>query len=321
MTTPIPLIDIALWRNGSTAQRDELAAVVDAALVESGFLLVGGHGVAGALRDDLRAAARRFFSLPTDVKARYASAVGGRGWIPPGKEANGALLGMDLPPDLKETFVSGHELDSGDAEVNAEWFPANVWPTEVAELEQLCETYAANMREFADDLLELLATAAGLHPRWFAERCAASPHSFNINRYPALRLTGPVHEGQYRIAPHTDFGTITILDRQPGYAGLQVCTRSGNWIDAPVVRDAYTINIGDLMARWTGDRWTSTRHRVLPPSPLAPDEELISLIFFYEADLDQVIESFPPPLGRDNDYEPVAVSDYLRSRYSAIAVP
>ncbi|GAS93861.1 oxidoreductase, 2OG-Fe(II) oxygenase superfamily [Mycolicibacterium canariasense] len=321
MTASIPLVDLSLWRNGSHAERAALAATVDRALIDSGFLMVSGHGVASELRAGIRDAVREFFALDPAVKERYATAVGGRGWIPPGKEANGYLLDVELPPDLKESFVSGHDYCSGDADVDTEWFPPNVWPTEVAGLQGLCVSYAAAMRELAAELLTLLAVAAGLPDSWFVDRCIRSPHSFNINRYPALNRIGPVEEGQFRIAPHTDFGTITILDREAGYGGLQVRTREGRWIDAPVIPDAYTINIGDLMARWTGDRWTSTMHRVLPPSTDAPDEELISLIFFFEANLDQVIESFPPPLGRANDYQPVTTSDYLRSKYAAIAVP
>ncbi|MEN4476273.1 isopenicillin N synthase family dioxygenase [Mycolicibacterium cosmeticum] len=321
MTSAIPLVDLSLWRHGSDADRAALAATVDQALIGSGFLMVSGHGIAPELRAHIRDAVREFFALDRATKERYATAVGGRGWVPPGKEANGYLLGVELPPDLKESFVSGHEHSSGDADVDAEWFPPNVWPVEVPGLQALCDTYAVAMRELAAELLTLLAVAAGLPDSWFVDRCTDSPHTFNINRYPALNRTGPVEEGQFRIAPHTDFGTITILDREAGYGGLQVCTREGHWIDAPVIPDAYTINIGDLMARWTGDRWTSTLHRVLPPSADAPDEELISLIFFFEANLDQVIESFPPPLGRAHDYQPVLTSDYLRSKYAAIAVP
>lgn len=318
---PIPVIDLDLWRAGDDAARAGLAREVDTALIESGFLLIKNHGVDPALRSAIRDRSKQFFALPTDLKAPYATFVGGRGWIPPGKEANSYLENVVSPPDLKETFTSGFEHSTGDPAVDAEWFAPNVWPKEVPALQTLCDLYSRTMRDLADEILRMLATSFGIEEDWFADRCSSSTHAFNINRYPALHLTGPVEEGQYRIAPHTDFGTITILDREAGYGGLQVCTRSGEWIDAPVVPDTYTINIGDLMARWTGDRWASTRHRVLPPSPEAPDEELVSLIFFFEADLDQVIEAFPPPLGQRNSYEPVTTADYLRGRYQAITVP
>ena len=74
------------------------------------------------------------------------------------------------------------------------------------------------------------------------------------------------------------------------------------------------------MARWTGDRWRSTLHRVKPPHPDAPAEELISLVYFCEADLDAVIETFPPPVGGGTTYEPVTGGEYLRSRLEAITV-
>ena len=91
------------------------------------------------------------------------------------------------------------------------------------------------------------------------------PQTFNINRYPPLSATGPAKEGQYRVAPHTDWGILTILDRQPGYGGLQVQALVGTWAASPYVPGAFTVNVADLLSRWTGGRWRSTRHRVLPP--------------------------------------------------------
>jgi isopenicillin N synthase-like dioxygenase len=73
------------------------------------------------------------------------------------------------------------------------------------------------------------------------------------------------------------------------------------------------------MARWTGDRWRSTRHRVLPPDDTAPDEDLVSLVFFYEANHDTVVESLPPPIGRTR-YPPVVWSAYLKDKLAAISV-
>jgi isopenicillin N synthase-like dioxygenase len=319
--TTIPLIDMTRWRGGSAAERTALAAEVDAALQEWGFLMVSGHGIAEAKRAEIRAAVRRFFALPESARERYATVVGGRGWIPPGKEAN-SYYGVDADPgrpDLKETFTMGRDFATGDPAIDAEWFLPNVWPGEVPELQSLCLSYAAEARGLFRDLLEIMAVALGLDPNWFLRRCLAASESFNVNRYPPRSETGAPAEGQFRIGPHTDWGTLTILDRQPGYGGLQVETTDGSWVDAPFVPDAFTVNIGDLMARWTGDRWRSTRHRVLPPSDQAPDEELISLILFYEADVETVVDAFPAPIGRTT-HEPITAGKYLRDRTLAATV-
>ncbi|WP_020112873.1 isopenicillin N synthase family dioxygenase [Rhodococcus sp. 114MFTsu3.1] len=317
----IPLIDLQEWRGGSTAQRVQLAGRVDRALQESGFLMISGHEIDPRLRARIRAAGSKFFTSSPEVKHRYRTRVGGRGWIPSGAEANAYLEQSPGPADLKETYTSGWDDHStGDQAVDDEWFAPNVWPGEIPEFERLCVSYTQQMRALAQELLTIFATALDLDPDWFTSRTDRAPHSFNLNRYPAMTETGTALEGQFRIAPHTDFGVITILDRQAGHGGLQVDTGDSSWTDAPFVDDAFTINIGDLMARWTGDRWRSTRHRVLPPSELAPQEELISLIFFFEANHDAVIESFDPPIGRTHNYRSVTAADYLRARYAAITI-
>jgi isopenicillin N synthase-like dioxygenase len=95
--------------------------------------------------------------------------------------------------------------------------------------------------------------------------------------------------------------------------------KDGEWEDAPWVDGAFTINIGDMMARWTGDRWLSNRHRVLAPDASAPHEDLMSLVYFHEADPTAVLHSVPPPVGRVR-HQPVAAGDYLRAKLAAIAV-
>ena len=52
-----------------------------------------------------------------------------------------------------------------------------------------------------------------------------------------------------------------------------------------------TINTGDLLARWSGDRWKSNRHRVLSPQADAADEDVVSLVFFYKADWDTMVHA------------------------------
>ena len=135
-----------------------------------------------------------------------------------------------------------------------------------------------------------------------------------------MTLAGQPEPGQFRIGPHTDFGTVTILDREPGRGGLQVWTEEDGWQDAPYDPGAFTINTGDLLARWSGGRWKSNRHRVLPPQAEAPDEDLVSLVYFYEADHDAVIESLQPPVGKPNDYAPVVSAHFLKERLDAITI-
>jgi isopenicillin N synthase-like dioxygenase len=327
----IPTIDLQAWRAGG-AEAAALATEIDVALQRAGFLLVTGHGVDAGLRADVRAAARRFFALPEDVKQRYAVRIGGRGWLAPGVEANGLVEGIETPPDLKESFAVGPDTPTGDPDVDVVWFPPNVWPAEVPELHTVVARYTAAMRRVADDLLELCAGALGLAPDTLRAAATNPTWTFNVNRYPPLTEVGEPAEGQFRIGPHTDFGTVTVLDREPGAGGLQVFVTAlsdpgqddpdgpGVWQDAPYDPDALTVNIGDLLAHWTGLRWSSGRHRVLPPQAAHPDEELMSLVFFYELDHDAVVTPLAPPLGRHGGLSPVVCAPFIRERLDAISV-
>jgi isopenicillin N synthase-like dioxygenase len=315
----VPVIDLAPWFDGDAGDRAAVAAEVDRALRTSGFLLVTSHRVPADVRAGTRAVAREFFALPAEVKARYAIAVGGRGWIPPGAEANGYAEGTPTPPDLKESFSLAAERPTGDAAIDARWFRPNTWPAEVPRMRPVVGDYIDRMHALSDELMTLCAAALGLPDGFFAPFLDHPTYGVNLNWYPPADPARPPEPGQYRIGPHSDFGTVTVLDREPGLGGLQIYTLEGTWVDAPYNPAALTVNIGDLLARWTGDRWRSTRHRVLPPHPDAPGEDLLSLIFFYEANHDALIESLPPPIGRTS-FPPVIAHEYLRGKLDAITV-
>jgi isopenicillin N synthase-like dioxygenase len=318
-TSDIPLLDISAWRNGTAEQRGEIAVRMDQALQRSGFLLIAGHGVPAGLRQRVREEAGKFFALPAERKRDYAAPVGGRGWIPQGGEAN-AFYGEVADParaDLKESLTNGRDFLTGDAAVDEQWFAPNVWPAECPDLAALAAEFTEQARALYYDLLRMGATALGLDEDFFVSHVLRGPQTFNINRYPPLSATGRAKDGQFRVAPHTDWGILTILDRQPGYGGLQVQGLDGTWADAPYVPGAFTVNVADLLSRWTGERWRSTRHRVLPPPERAPDEELISLIVFLEAEMDTVIS----PVAGNRELAPVVAGDWYRARESAATVP
>lgn len=210
-----------------------------------------------------------FFRLPAAAKKPYAVKVGGRGWLGPGAEANGSAEGTRTPPDLKESLSFAAEDPTGDPEIDAEWFLPNTWPHEAPGLRALVTEYLAQMRTLSDRLLELLGAALGEPEDFFTRHTTHPTWGFNINWYPGTEVVGEPEPGQFRIGPHTDFGTVTVLDRQTGKGGLQVFTDDNGWEDAPYDPEAFTINIGDLMARWTGDRWRSVGTGCCrrPPTP------------------------------------------------------
>ena len=152
----VPVVDLTPWFEGDDAARAEVAAEVDAALRDVGFLLVTGHGVPTGLRDAVRSRARAFFHLPDASKRKYAATIGGRGWLPPGVEANAyADPYSDAPPtpgapDLKESYALGADRPTGDPELDRLWFLPNVWPDELPEFAPVAIDYLARMNRLAD---------------------------------------------------------------------------------------------------------------------------------------------------------------------------
>ncbi|MEO7070670.1 MAG: 2-oxoglutarate and iron-dependent oxygenase domain-containing protein, partial [Nostocoides sp.] len=155
----VPVIDLTPWFTGSDADRAEVAAAVDDALQEVGFMLVTGHGIPKSLAAQVRSQARAFFALPDDLKRSYAATPAGRGWLPPGVEANAYSEGTETPPDLKESYSVG--ADSRTAPLDGYWFRDNVWPAEVPDHETVMNDYLARSRALADELLQICAAALG----------------------------------------------------------------------------------------------------------------------------------------------------------------
>jgi isopenicillin N synthase-like dioxygenase len=75
-----------------------------------------------------------------------------------------------------------------------------------------------------------------------------------------------------RAGAHSDYGSMTLLFRLRGQAGLEILGRDGkSWSPVPVVPPGteedpappVLLNIGDLLAYWTGGLLRSTVHRVV----------------------------------------------------------
>ncbi len=314
-TSPVRTVDLEEWRHGPPEAHDAVVAAVDASLTDAGFVVVVGHGIDRSIPARVRHAALEFFELDPTVKEPYrAAALGTRGWIPFGAEANAYASGEETPPDLKESYVcTTSELPGhGDA-------LAALWPEEVPSLRTAANEYLSAVDALHLELLVLAGEALGLDDHgYFADR-AGHGSAMNVNWYPPRRRVGPPLPGQWRIGPHSDFGTITVLDRQPGLGGLQVQLQDGSWVDAPWVEGSLVVNCGDLLAAWSNSRWRSAPHRVLPPADAAPDESLVSLIYFCEAASDVEIAPLPG-LDEAGAFVPFRAGDHLQEKLDQISM-
>lgn len=119
--------------------------------------------------------------------------------------------------------------------------------------------YYMAMERLAARLMQGFALALDLPGDYFVDKTDRHRSALRALNYPDL--AGPPLPGQLRASGHTDYGALTILRADPSPGGLQVQTHDGVWHSVPEIKDSFVINLGDLMARWTNDRWTSTPHR------------------------------------------------------------
>jgi validamycin A dioxygenase len=298
MTNLVPMVDLDEWKASETIARAETAALLDAGLRDTGMFLVRGHNVPRELTAEMRKRGRAFFGLAHDLKAKYAV---GRpytnGWRGIGLMQASAVDGVESAPDLHEAFHIGPTHRTGDAEFDALYYPENRWPTEMPELEAVATTYTGHMVRVAHEVLTLLAEVLSIPSDFFTAQATRATWTQNVNWYPSLKAVGGVQNGQMRVGPHSDFGTLSLLDRQVGVGGLEVWSAQHGWGTPPHDPESLAVVLGDLMHLWTDGRWRALRHRVLPPSQDAPEEELVSLVFFFEADPDAAVEPLEPPVG------------------------
>ena len=316
-TEQIPLIDLTPFRGRDVEGKQRVAAEVARACEEVGFLMVSGHGVDQGLIDDTLSQTWIFFDLPDEEKRHWISPAGDgrRGYLPVGGNTLANTIGQDSPPDLIEAFTCGRFDLPDDPYYTAHrdsWFEPNIWPRHPSGFrDQLCAYYRA-MEGLAAELMRIFATALGLPENYFADKIDKHITALRLNHY-AAATQDPLPR-QLRAGPHTDYGSLTILypTRNPG--GLQVYTSDDTWCDVDPVPGTFVVNIGDLMAQWTNDRWVSTLHRVVnPPHNRLADSRRASIAFFHQPNYDAEITCLETCQGPDRPprYAPTTSGDHL----------
>ena len=319
----LPVVDIEAFATGRDLRSDaasRTAATIDRTCRELGFFLVVGHGVRDTTKQALLDAMREFFALPTAEKelisigrsAHHRGYVGIEAESLEGALGDGGDIGGYRAGDLKETIDSGIEHGIDHPEVRA-GTPLH-GPNQLPELPGFRAAWAEYFREITEAHLRVqrgIALALELEPTFFEDLDGETMLHLRMLHYPPSDRLTPA-PGQLGCGTHTDYGTVTLL-ADDGVGGLQVQQRSGEWIDAVVPDGHLVVNLGDLMAIWTNDRYVSNPHRVVNPQ----GRDRYSIPLFVTPPFHARIECLPtcctaasPPR-----HEPLVAGPYLLSRF------
>ena len=322
--TVVPTVDLGRFVHGDAADRSAIAVETDRICRDIGFLSIVGHGVPEEITQAVYDSSKKFFRMPGENKIRVAQPQADviRGYIGMGKAALGATMGEETPPDLKETFSIGPEakpdLPYYSAPGSRSHFAPNLWPQDIPSFRQAWQAYWTAMTGLSETVMRLFAYALNLDENFFTPAIDRHISILSAMYYPDQSAVP--RPGQLRAGAHTDFGTMTILKPDSAPGGLQVLTKDGEFEPVIAPLGSFVLNIGDMMARWTNDRWVSTLHRVVnPPLDARMGAERLSLGFFHQPNYDAVVECLPGCRCAEQPakYPPVIAGDHLHAQFSA----
>jgi isopenicillin N synthase-like dioxygenase len=319
----IPVIDISPFAGGGKGKGAVVGAIARAC-EEVGFFGIVGHGVDAARLAAIYREGRAFFALARDEKMRIARPAPGvsRGYNSLADQSLGNTLATGVPPDLQESFAIG-PLNPGsgpywtDAHGSIH-FHANLWPRHPVPFRAAVTAYYQAMEDLAARLARMFALALDLPEEFFADKIDRHVSTMRLNFYPEQRVA-PL-PGQIRAGAHSDYGAFTILRTEAAPGGLQVVRRGGTWIDVPSIANGFVVNIGDLLMRWTNDRWVSTLHRVInPPESERARATRMSVAFFAVPNHDIEVRCFASCTAAGNPprYAPTTAGAHWRAKILA----
>ncbi|MET0908594.1 MAG: 2-oxoglutarate and iron-dependent oxygenase domain-containing protein [Ilumatobacteraceae bacterium] len=286
---PVPIVDMSGYLDGSDDDRRRIAADLTKACEEIGFVLLSGHGVPDRIIEDFYAVSKRFFELPLEQKRQVRSPVDNlfQGYAHPGPNrgdhtSERQSFNVFRYDTLAEAVALGYDTDMDGIFLEA------LWPAEPAEFREVWRAYFEEMEALARRILHLVELGLEIPAGTLTAMVERDTSTQAANYYSDDIESG--HEpSPFRFKAHMDGSVITILYQDDGPGSLQLHQRGAGWRDVAPVAGTFVMNIGEVMARWTNDRFVATPHRVLKPSPSESSTPRISAPFFLKPAVDAVV--------------------------------
>ena len=305
----IPVIDVSDLMRGDTTTLASTAAQLREALRDVGFYYLRGHGVAQPLIEAVFNSSAEFHALPIEVKMAIKANEHNVGYMPVnGYVSKSSRISTSNKPNLVEALFFKRDLpaDHPDVVSNKRFRPMNQWPAQLPEFRTTVVAYCDAMESLCLKLLPVYAVAFGLEPDFFETAFAEPQYTLRLSHYPPSEAG---EADQFGVAPHTDSSFLTVL-AQSQLPGLSIRTSNGEWMDAAVLDDAFLVNSGDMLRRWTNHRFLSTAHRVVNRNP---GQDRYAVPFFFDASADYPMACLPSCCDEDDPprYEPTTYTDYM----------
>ena len=262
----IPVIDYGPYFNGVSGALERIAGQVAHACENVGFFYALNHGVPEELIDRAFAASRRFHALSLAEKLALKLNENNIGYLALNASVQGAsTVHKATKPNQNESFFVSHDRGPHHPDVIADrpLRGRNQWPPALPGIRIDMMAYFDALRAMCDRMLPPFAAALGLDADFFAPFFANEAHAnLRFLHYPPQN---GMEDNTFGQAPHTDNSFMTALARSE-VPGLAVRLPSGEWFAPPIIPGTFLINLGNIMRRWSNDRFLSTPHGVLNES-------------------------------------------------------
>ena len=314
-TRAIPVIDFGPVFRNETGALDAVAAQLRHACENIGFFYMAGHGVPQSVVDDAFRASREFHTMPLEDKMRLKINENNIGYLPVNQSMQRAsTVHQNTRPNYNESFFISHDRSAAHPDVVAgkPLRGRNQWPEGHAEMRTAMVRYFKALEAVGERMLPALARALDMPAGYFGPFFENEAHiNLRFLHYPPQYTDDDEQFGQ---APHTDNSFITILAREE-VPGLAVRLPSGEWLAPPVIPGTFLVNLGNMLKRWSNDRFLSTPHGVLNDS----GRDRYSVAFFYSPNPASVVECLSSCTGPDNPprYPPALYGDLILQFFNA----
>jgi len=293
----IPIIDISHLFSTNLEHTHSVFDEIHFACTKVGFFYIKNHGISKELISQVYALSKEFFAQSSNVKNIYniSKSKHHLGYTALGEET----LQETLAGDDKESFDICPFLETSE-----------IIPTpNVKNFQSITSKYFYALHSLSHRLLHAMAMALGEPKNVFSKHVNGNAIKLRLLHYPQN------HYGKTIAGEHTDYGCFTLL-HQDDIGGLQVKNTQGNWIDATPIEGTFVVNIGDLMQRWTNNKYVSTLHRVKSPTTR---QNRYSIPFFVEPDLETVVSCLPSCISKEapSQYNDILAEKWINAKFDA----